>query len=176
MYEDKLTWIRDEKRAFTRLELGDFQADVKKESSSALCVNLSLGNCLLDDLRASLDEEGITEEDEEDEEEEEGSTRETSVDAPEEPDKQLSKLRIRRYIYSFIYIILYSHTLLRYYYSMIQKRDSTIKQPLVVLDYNLSPDNDTRGKHKIDPDITHILQYTHTHTHTHTHTNSGCKS
>ena len=91
-----MTWNRDENRAFTKFELVDFQAGVKKESSSALCVNLSLGNCVLDDLRATLDEEGITELDEE-EDDDEGSTRETSVDAPEETDKQMNKMRIRRY-------------------------------------------------------------------------------
>ena len=66
-----------------------------------MSVNLLLGNCVLDDLRATLEEEEEDESKEEDEEEDEdGSTRETSVDALDVPEKQSSDQRIRRYTYA----------------------------------------------------------------------------
>ena len=73
-------------------ELENLQVSVKKESSGTVSANLSLENCVLDDLRATLEEkeEGEGEEDD-------GSTRETSVDAIQMPEKQLNEPRIRRY-------------------------------------------------------------------------------
>ena len=68
-----------------------------------MSANLSLGNCVLDDLRATLEEEeegGEKGEEEEEEEDEGGSTRETSVDALDVPEKQSSEQRIRRYMHN----------------------------------------------------------------------------
>ena len=67
-----------------------------------MSANLSLGNCVLDDLRATLEEEeeGGEKGEEEEEEDEGGSTRETSVDALDVPEKQSSEQRIRRYVHN----------------------------------------------------------------------------
>lgn len=75
------------------------QAGVKRESSGATSVSLSLGDCVLDDLRTRLDEDRVLEdeEDEEDEEDDEGSTHESSVDAVAVPKKEPTDLMIRRY-------------------------------------------------------------------------------
>ena len=80
------------------LVLKNFQANFKKESSGTVAAKLSLENCVLDDLRVTLEEgPGEGEEEEEEEEDEEGSTRESSVDAIHEPEKQSREIRIRRY-------------------------------------------------------------------------------
>ena len=78
--------------------LEDLLAGVKRESSGAMSVNLSLGNCHLDDLRSSLEKDGGSDEEKEEEEDEEGSTRESSVDVVAVPEKEPTELRIRRYI------------------------------------------------------------------------------
>lgn len=79
--------------------LKNFQAGFKKESSGVLSANLTMENCILDDLRAVLEEE-VSREDEEDEYDDDGSTRESSVDTVDVPKKQCSEQRIRRYVYT----------------------------------------------------------------------------
>ena len=75
---------------------------MKKESSGATSVTLSLDNCMLDDLRTRMDEDrdpGKEEEEEEEEEEDdEGSTRESSVDMVPVLKKDTPEMRIRRYV------------------------------------------------------------------------------
>ena len=78
-------------------ELENLQVSVKKESSGTVSANLSLENCVLDDLRATLEEKEEGEGEEGEGEEDDGSTRETSVDAIQMPEKQLNEPRIRRY-------------------------------------------------------------------------------
>lgn len=80
------------------LILENFQAGIKKESSGIVSANLSLQDCILDDLRATLDEEE-SREGEEEVGDGDGSTRETSVDIIDVPEKQCSEQRIRRYVY-----------------------------------------------------------------------------
>ena len=73
------------------------QAGVKRESSGATGVSLSLGDCVLDDLRTRLDEDKVLEDEDDEEDDDEGSTHESSVDAVAVPKKEPTDLMIRRY-------------------------------------------------------------------------------
>ena len=68
---------------------------MKRESCGSTSVRLSLNNCVLDDLRTTLEREEEGEEGEEDDDE--GSTRESSVDAVLELAEESAQPRIRRY-------------------------------------------------------------------------------
>ena len=89
--------MREGRREFAEVLLEDLQAEVKRESCGSTSVKLSLGNCVLDDLRTGLEE---AEEEKEEDVEEEGSTRESSVDAVLELEKQPHEPRIRRYTFN----------------------------------------------------------------------------
>ena len=86
------TWSRESEKEFTELVLKNLQAGAKKENTGALSASLSLEDCIMDDLRTTQEQtEGEGEEEDAD-----GSTRETSVDAIDAPEKVCNEQRIRR--------------------------------------------------------------------------------
>ena len=83
------TWTRESEKEFTELVLKNLQAGAKKENTGALSASLTLEDCIMDDLRTIQEQtEGEGDAD--------GSTRETSVDAIDAPEKVCNEQRIRR--------------------------------------------------------------------------------
>ena len=146
--EDESTWTREGRREFAEVLLEDLQAEVKRESCGSTSVKLSLGNCVLDDLRTGLEE---AEEEKEEDVEEEGSTRESSVDAVLELEKQPHEPRIRRYTFNEPHVHHFASVEIKfsaYFCRMVEKRVSSEGAPahLISLGYNLTSDNITRSK------------------------------